>query len=166
MSSAAKKPAHAPSRAALLALLDEAFDKRAWHGPNLRAAVRRLSVEEAAWRAGAHCIAEIAVHCAYWKYAVRRRLTGEKRGSFPWKGSNWFPLPQPFDGAAWRTCLDLLVEQHVALRAAVESLSAARMAAPVAAGKPRAWRLIHGAALHDVYHAGQIQVIKGTHRAH
>ncbi|NUQ50463.1 MAG: ATP-binding cassette domain-containing protein, partial [Phycisphaerae bacterium] len=32
---------------------------------------------------------EIALHAAYWKYVTRRRLRGDKRGSFPLKGSNW-----------------------------------------------------------------------------
>lgn len=154
----------APSSEALLGLLDEAFDRKAWHGPNLRGAVRRLTAEEAAWRNGAHSIAEVTVHCAYWKYAVRRRLTGEKRGSFPWKGSNWFALPGPLTADAWRACLTLLVAQHVALREVVAGLSVARLAAPVAPDKPAAWRLIQGVALHDVYHAGQLQVLKGLRK--
>ncbi len=82
-----------PSIGVLVHLLDEAFDRKAWHGPNLWGSVRGLSAEEAAWRPspGRHSIQELALHCAYWKYAVRRKLTGEKRGSFPLKGSNFFP---------------------------------------------------------------------------
>src|SRR5437879_1186142 len=34
----------------LLTLLDEAFDKRSWHGPNLRGAIRGVTAEQAAWR--------------------------------------------------------------------------------------------------------------------
>ena len=72
----------------LLDLLDEAFDRKAWHGPNLWGAVRRLSEKEAAARPGPGrpSIHELVLHCAYWKYAVRRRLTGEKRGSFALEG--------------------------------------------------------------------------------
>ncbi|HMF10720.1 MAG TPA: hypothetical protein VKE94_00390, partial [Gemmataceae bacterium] len=60
----------------LLFLLDQAFDKKAWHGPNLRGAIRRVSVAQAGWRPGPsrRSIADIVVHAAYWKYAVRRRL--------------------------------------------------------------------------------------------
>ena len=66
----------------LLALVDEAYDRRSWHGPNLRGSLRGLSAAEAAWRPspGRHSAWEIAVHAAYWKYAAWRRLTGEKRG--------------------------------------------------------------------------------------
>src|SRR5512144_3399799 len=77
----------------LLALLDEAYERRSWHGPNLRGALRGLRAAQAAWRPspGRHCAWEITVHAAYWKYAAWRRLTGEKRGSFARPGSNWFP---------------------------------------------------------------------------
>ncbi|HMF11570.1 MAG TPA: DinB family protein, partial [Gemmataceae bacterium] len=87
----------------LLFLLDQGYDKKAWHGPNLRGAIRRLSAAQAAWRPGPkrRSIAEIVVHAAYWKYAVRRRLRGDKRGSFPLKGSNWFSLPEPVTELDW-----------------------------------------------------------------
>src|SRR5713101_8707856 len=58
----------------LLGLLDEAYRRAAWHGPNLRGSIRGLTAREAAWRpkAGRHNIWEIVAHTAYWKYAVRR----------------------------------------------------------------------------------------------
>ena len=79
----------------LLSLLDRAFHKHSWHGPNLKGSIRRVTAGEAAWRPGPgrKSIWEITLHAAYWKYAVRRRLLGEKRGSFALKGSNWFPMP-------------------------------------------------------------------------
>src|SRR5262245_16173373 len=89
-----QKPAMtAPSgRAEIVRLLDqieEGYARRTWHGPNLRGSIRGLSSARAAKRLSPsrHNIWEIVVHCAYWKYAVRRRITGEKRGSFPLKGS-------------------------------------------------------------------------------
>jgi len=81
---------------AILDLIDQAFDHHAWHGTNLRGSLRGLSAEDAAWRpaAGRHSIWELAVHAAYWKYVVRRRLTGEKKGSFSLEGSDWILRPQ------------------------------------------------------------------------
>ena len=88
---------------AALELIDEAFEKKAWHGPNLRGTIRGLGAAEAAWRPapGRHSVWELVVHAAYWKYAVRRRLGGEKRGSFALPGSNWFPRPDAGDDKAW-----------------------------------------------------------------
>ncbi len=79
-----------PEISHLLDLLDEAYNRVAWHGPNLRGSIRGVTAREATRspRAGRHNIWEIVVHAAYWKYTVRRRLVGEKRGSFSQKGSN------------------------------------------------------------------------------
>ncbi len=57
----------------LLVAIDEGYEKKAWHGPNLRGAIRGISASDAARRPGdrRHNIWEIVVHCAYWKYIVR-----------------------------------------------------------------------------------------------
>src|SRR6516164_2525260 len=108
-------------RALLLRMLDEGYDKKAWHGPNLKGSIRGLSAEEAAWKPhpARHSIAENVVHCAYWKYAVRRRLRGAKRGSFALKGSNWFAILPPLSESTWREYLALLDEEHRLLRTEV-----------------------------------------------
>ena len=151
----------------LLALLDEGFDKKAWHGPNLRGGVRRVDSVTAAWRPSPERknIWEHVIHTAYWKYAIRRRLLGEKRGSFPLTGSNWFARPDPavhrLDwGEAWAADLKLLDHTHAGLRAAVAGLSPPALDVVTKGSKyPNAF-VIRGAALHDVYHAGQIQLLK------
>ena len=62
----------------LLSLLDEAFDRKAWHGTTLLGSIRGLDAAAAARRPapGRHNIWEIVVHAAYWKYAVARRIVG------------------------------------------------------------------------------------------
>jgi uncharacterized damage-inducible protein DinB len=154
-----------PQVALLLRLLDEAYDHKAWHGPNLRGSVRGLDARRAAWRPGPgrHSIWELVVHAAYWKYAVRRRLTGEKRGAFALAGSNWFP--RAAEGAesaegAWRQDLALLASEHRRLRATVALLRDADLAAHTAGSRASRATLVSGAAAHDVYHAGQIQLLK------
>lgn len=151
----------------LLALLDEAFERRSWHGTNLRGSLRGLTAEQAAWRLapGRHSIAQIVVHAAYWKYSVGRRLRGEKRGSFPLKGSNWFALPEPLGETDWHFCLRLLTDQHQKLRTAVAELTERALAKAPPKSKVSTAMLVRGAALHDVYHAGQIQQIKGLQRS-
>jgi len=146
----------------LLSALDQAYDKKSWHGPNLRGALRLVTLETARFRPGPgrHNIWELAVHCAYWKYAVRRKLLGEKRGSFPLKGSNWFPRPEEETAAAWKADLALLAETHRTLCAAVADFDPRRLEEKAAGSRFRYLDLIQGAAAHDVYHAGQIQLLK------
>jgi hypothetical protein len=151
---------------ALLDLLDEAYDHRSWHGTNLRGSIRGLSPDVAAWRPhpSRHNIWETVVHAAYWKYAVRRRLTEAARSTFPLKGSNWWPRT---GGAVaqWRVDLGLLADQHRQLREAVVACPARRLSRR-APGSPFTYAaLVRGAAAHDLYHAGQIQLLKRLARS-
>src|SRR5688572_16279906 len=140
----------------ILAAIDEAYQRKSWHGTNLRGSLRGMSAEEALWRPGPgrHNAWELALHAAYWKYAVRRRLRGDKRGSFPMKGSNYFSSPQHPDEAAWRQAVGLLDGEHRALREAIAALPAKAL------DDPKKRQLLTGIAAHDLYHAGQIQLIK------
>ncbi len=150
----------APSVAVLLPLIDEAYDLAAWHGPNLRGSLRGLSAGDAAWRPrpGRHNIRELVAHAAYWKYAVRRRLTGGKGGGFPLEGSNW--IERPVDEASWRADRALLHEEHRLLRLVIAALSESRFHGIPSAGRQSAPRLIRGIAAHDVYHAGQVRLLR------
>jgi len=139
----------------LLDLLDEAFDKKSWHGPNLRSSIRGLTARQAARRPrpGAHNIWELTLHAAYWKYVVRRRITGEKRGSFVLPGSNFFPRPVEVTEAAWRADIAILATEHKKPRDVVAKLPADRL-------NKANLHLIRGAAAHDLYHAGQIRLLR------
>jgi hypothetical protein len=175
-------------KAMLLDGLDEAFDKKSWHGPNLRAAIRGVTVTQAAWRPAGdrHNIWELTLHAAYWKYVVRRKILREKRGSFVFAGSNFFERPESGSAAAdaasarlgsygsvsagsaatevalaeaalaetaWKRDIAILEAEHRKLRDAVARLSAR-------AFTPAVCHLIRGAAAHDLYHAGQIRLLR------
>ncbi len=146
----------------LLQLIDESYEKRAWHGANLRGSMKGLTIEQVAWRPAAtrHNIWEIVVHCAYWKYIVRRRLLEEKKGTFPLKGSNWFKRPVEATEKAWRTDLALLEETHRSLREAIGGLKPSDLNKNPSGSKWTNLQTISGIASHDVYHAGQIQLLK------
>ena len=151
----------------LLDLLDEAYERKAWHGPNLRGSLRGVSARDAAWRParGRHSVWELAVHAAYWKYAVRRRLTGGKRGEFPEKGSNWFRRSEAPVERRWRADLAVLEREHRALREVVAGWPARDLARRVPGSRYTAGQMIAGIAAHDVYHAGQIQLVKALRRS-
>jgi uncharacterized damage-inducible protein DinB len=152
-----------PEITLLLHQIDEAYQKKAWHGPNLRGSIRGVTAEQAAWRPGRgrHNIWEIVVHAAYWKYAVRRRLLKEKRGSFPLKGSNWFERPEEASEDAWRRDVQMLESTHRSLREAIRGLRLRDLYHVPSTSKYSNLVMISGIASHDVYHAGQIQLIKG-----
>lgn len=147
----------------LLDLVDEAYDKVSWHGPNLRGSLRGVKAPLADWRpaAGRHSIREVAVHAAYWKYRARRRLAGTLDEVFALPGSNWF---QTAGTRGWPADLALLAEEHARLREAVAAFPERRLAAPLLGNGATAAHLIRGIAAHDLYHAGQIQLLKRMQR--
>ncbi|HEX9006333.1 MAG TPA: DinB family protein [Bacteroidota bacterium] len=148
--------------AQILALIDEAYARQAWHGPNLRGSLRGVPAAVALWRPapGRHNIWEIALHTAYWKYAVLRRLTGRKRGSFPLEGSNWFTREGALGAGQWKEELAMLGEQHRQMRECVATLSERALDKTLEGSRVTTLRLVQGIAAHDVYHAGQIQLLK------
>jgi hypothetical protein len=153
--------------ALLLSIIDEAYVKKAWHGPNLRGSLKGVTAQTAAWRPaqGRHNIWEIVIHAAYWKYAVRRRLLGEKRGTFPLKGSNWFSRASSGNEAEWRQDVKLLNDMHNTLREAVAGMRSKDLLVQTPGSKITNVRTIFGIAAHDLYHAGQIQLLKRLHES-
>jgi hypothetical protein len=146
-------------------MLDRAYNRRSWHGANLRGSLRGLSCKAAARRPspGRHNIWEVVVHCAYWKYVVTRRLTGMKRGSFPLAGSNFFerPVKGGMTERAWKADIALLDEAHRALRTAIARMPPSKLSGRSNRNSSAAPDfLVQGIAAHDLYHAGQIQLIK------
>lgn len=145
------------TNALILKVLAEGYEKRTWHGPNLRQAIRGVTAKQAAWRPGRnrHNIWEVTLHAAYWKYALRRRIEGGKRGSFELEGSNFFARPEPgkLSEAAWAADKALLEREHRALVQAVDSLLRTSRA-------EKFLTQLWGIAFHDVYHAGQIRLLR------
>jgi uncharacterized damage-inducible protein DinB len=142
---------------AMLAILEEGYQKKAWHGPNLKQSLKGVTADQAAWRPGErrHSIWELTLHAAYWKYAVRRRLSGGKRAAFVLQGHNFFVRPEKgrLSEAAWKADKQILENEHQALRATVlKSLKKSP--------SKKTLHMIYGVAFHDVYHAGQIRLLR------
>jgi len=103
---------------------------------------------------------ELALHVAYWDYAVRRRLAAGGP-NFPRRPANFPHLPaEPTEGA-WTRDRAVIAREHRLLVEAIEAVPVSRyhQRAP---GSKR-WtcgELILGIGQHDAYHTGQIQVIK------
>ena len=117
-----------------ISLLVQAIQPRSgragWHGgPTPVGALRGVSAGEAWWRPSPRrkSIWTLALHIAYWKYAVRRLLEGGQRGGFPRAPSNWPLPPAVADPARWAEDVALLKAEHVHLVAAAAALSPGRL---------------------------------------
>lgn len=152
----------------LLLAIDQAWYTKSWHGSTLRGALSRVTPQMAAWQPGPERpnIWEIAVHCAYWKHIVLRRIARSEPKPFPFSGSDWFPRPDgPVEKKAWKADLDVLGEIHAELRAAVADLTPDELTTCPAKTTTRIDDLVRGIAFHDIHHCGQVQVLKKLWKA-
>jgi len=138
-------------RTSLLDLLELAFDKRSWHGANLMSAVRSVHAREARKSiAGRKTIWEQLLHAAYWKNVVITKLAGTS--AWERKGSNWVKMPRPGSEKQWKEDVQMLRGLHRRLREVVGQ-KAAKL------NEKEVW-LVQGAAFHDIYHAGQVKLLR------
>lgn len=138
-----------------------------WYGgATLVGALNGLTPHAAAWRPTPekHCVWELALHAAYWDYAVRRRITGEPKGGFPRSPANWPALPSELSVANWKRDRQLARDSHAALVDAVGTFDATRLDDSSGGNGTTSFAdLLMGAVLHETYHAGQIQTLKGLY---
>ena len=155
-------------RTAAITLLAEAIQprpgRRGWHGgPTPLGALRGVTAEQAAWRPGPRrkSIWALALHIAYWDYAVRRLLEGSARGAFPRAPANWPASPTRAEPRSWAADVALLQEEHERLADVVRRVDSARLGRRPAGSRQWTYgELLVGIAMHDAYHTGQIQLLK------
>ena len=148
------------SEAALIAdQLRRAFDGSAWHGPALLELLADVDAATAAARPlpNVHSIWELVLHIAAWDGAAVRRLRGQK--SQPGGADNFPPVPRVTE-AAWRKAVAAIRRTHEALVKAVSALPDERLRDRVPGKRYNFWHMLHGVVQHELYHAGQIAVLK------
>jgi uncharacterized damage-inducible protein DinB len=148
----------------ILDLLDSPAGKRLWYGgATVVGCLRGVTPEQAAWKPARkrHSIWALTLHLAYWKYAVRRSLETLPSGTFPRSPANWPAVPKPADASRWKADRSLLRSEHLQLVGAVRALDPLRLD-EVAPGSRnyRVVDLLFGVVSHDLYHVGQIQLLK------
>ena len=142
--------------------LRRAFDGEAWHGDSLFEILEGVSAAQAAARPlkHAHTIWELVLHIAAWDGAVLRRVGG---AAVELSDAENFPAVTDVGEAAWRRTLAEARRVHEQLASAVSALPDARFRETVP-GKEGAhytfYYMLHGLAQHELYHAGQIALLK------
>ena len=137
-----------------------------WHGSPLHAILDYVSAAQAAAKPlpGAHSIWELVLHMTGWKNEVRRRLSGAAAAD-P-EGGDWPAVGEQSD-EAWRQTVARLDKAHQDLVAAIRTLPESKLHEPTNDARDRPlgtgvsyYVLLHGVVQHDVYHAGQIAILK------
>ena len=144
----------------ILDQMDRAFSGDAWHGPNLMSLLREVSAGDASKHsvAGAHSIWELVNHIAAWNSIMRRELEGEALEVST--EMDWPPVRDTSD-AAWKQSLENLRQSRSSLRKTVETLRDDQLdEKPAPRTENSRYVMLHGLVQHDLYHAGQIAILK------
>ena len=140
--------------------LRRAFEGEAWHGPSVLELLKDVTAEQAAAHpiGGAHSIWELALHIATWERFVRRRIV-EATALEPTDDEN-FPTVHDTSDAAWHAAVEEIRQNHAALLETVGGLDDEKLP-EIVSGKPYSvYFMLHGVIQHNLYHAGQIALLK------
>lgn len=145
--------------ARILDQMDRAIGGEAWHGPHLQQVLDGISAEQASMHPvkGAHSIWEIVNHLAAWNRIVHRRFAGTPVDVTP--DVDWPPVWDTSE-VEWRRSLDNLRESRAHFRAAVEKVRDEELHEAPAGTEWSRYATLHGVVQHDLYHAGQIAILK------
>ena len=142
--------------------LRRAFGGEAWHGDSVLEILNGVRSAQASARpiAGAHSIWELVLHIAAWDGAVLRRMGGV---AVSLSDAENFPPVTDVSEAAWRAALAQVQRIHEELAAAVSAMPDSKLYEMVP-GKEGAhytfYYMLHGVVQHELYHAGQIALLK------
>ena len=140
--------------------LRRAHRGEAWHGPSVAEVLTGVTAQQAARRgiASAHTIWEIVLHIAAWEEAARKALDGATMPVFPW-GGDWPPVTDVTQ-AGWAESRAQLERTQYELETAVEKFPDSRLSEKVTGRDYSYYFLLHGIVQHNLYHAGQIALLK------
>ncbi|HVO80517.1 MAG TPA: DinB family protein [Terriglobales bacterium] len=143
-----------------------AFEGDAWHGDSVLELLRGVNASTAAARPikNAHTIWELVLHIAAWDDAVVRRTGGT---AVTLSDKQNFPPVEDTSDAAWRRAVEHLKLTHEELVKAVAAFPDARLEEQVP-GKTQSYYnfyyMFSGIVQHELYHAGQIALLKKAGR--
>src|SRR5262249_14400016 len=140
--------------------LKRAYQGEAWHGPSLGELLDGVTAAQAAARPipDAHSIWELVNHVIAWEQIVRRRLEGETLVEI--SDETDFPPVTNANEEAWHAALRALGESNQALRDSIKNIDDAKLEEIVLGKGHSVYFMLHGAIQHDLYHAGQIALLK------
>jgi uncharacterized damage-inducible protein DinB len=147
----------------LLDQMDRGWEGDAWHGPSVKRVLDNITAELAMQHPirNAHSIWEIVNHVASWNRIVRHRLIGDPIEPTP--EVDWPPVWDTSE-VAWKRTLESLDESRKLLRKTVEELKDDQLNEQLPGEGYTNYVMLHGLIQHDLYHTGQIAVLKKAAR--
>jgi len=143
----------------ILDQMDRGFSGDAWHGPPLMGLLEGVSAEGASKHPvkKAHSIWELVQHIDAWNTIVHRRIENQE---VEVSSEQDWPRAWEVSEVEWKRALHNLKESRRRLRESVERLRDDQLEEVVDKNKSSRYVLLHGIVQHDLYHAGQIAILK------
>lgn len=140
--------------------LRRSYEGDAWHGPALKEVLEGISAERALSRPihAAHTIWDIVLHVSTWASLAQRAIEGEPIPTWPFP-EDWPPIAATNE-AAWRAAKDKLWEIQDSLADTIIGLQDDRLNETVPGRPYNFYHLLHGIVQHNLYHAGQIAILR------
>ena len=145
----------------ILDQLQRAYAGNAWHGPSLKEVLESVTAAQAHTRVmpDAHTIYELVRHIGVWEDVGRRRIEGDRAPIEISSPQDWPPAEEKSE-AAWELAKAALERGHQALVEAIKRLATSQLDEAVAEGMSTFYVTLHGVIQHDLYHTGQIAILK------
>lgn len=140
----------------LIKMLQHTFEKNAWHGPALKEVLENVSATDAQKKLpDSHSIIELVAHITAWRVFVVKKL----QGNTEYKVTDEMNFPAPTD---WVKVVEELDASQERLMEALKAFDSSKLFESVPHGSYNYnfYTLLHGIIHHDLYHAGQIALLK------
>lgn len=144
----------------LASQLRRSYEGQAWHGPSLLELLEGVTAEQAAAKplAGAHSIWELVLHIEAWEREALAVVGG--KGCDTLAGDADWPPVRDTSMEAWQGALDRLRSTSKELVAAIRAMDDAKLDELAGGREFNFYFLLHGVVQHNLYHAGQIAMLK------
>ncbi|HAS45784.1 MAG TPA: DinB family protein [Microscillaceae bacterium] len=139
-----------------------AYNGSPWHGKSLLQLVKGIDYQQANHRPipQAHSIWELIQHILSWREFVIKKLEGDAEFDIEINSTHdWTPTQTPIE-AKWQNILSALVENQQVILEILESWQDAQLDDLVPGKEYNFYTLLHGIIEHDIYHAGQIALVR------
>ena len=149
-----------PNLKNLKILLNAGFHGGAWHGPSLLELTKGIKAKEAGFKAGnVHTIAELVYHITSWRLFALKKIQGDPEYNIEDGKMNFGNIQKVDDFELETLIMELTLSQDELIKA-LEEKDDSFLTEVVPGAEYTYHTLIHGIIQHDIYHTGQIAIIK------
>lgn len=142
--------------------LKKVYGGNPWYGDSVKSVLKNIDPRTAFTKASGntHTIAELVSHIIGWREFALARLKGDKNFRMIQKTSFDWRKKEKDEETAWKTLLSALEKNQKEILAILKRSDDDLLSLPVHRRKYNMEFLIEGFIQHDLYHLGQISLLK------